>query len=225
MVGCRELDLATPSIPQTLNAQMTESVGSEALPEQLFSACDDTERAFINDAWLSAQWVTVALIDGKQIGVLAAARNLAAGECLLQEEPLLKLTPDGAGRYDGTYAFGDRERARGLLRTLSAAKSGAGDLGGVIETNGIVVNHGQTSAFTVVQLMISRCNHSCAPNAAFSWDDELMVGRLITKHPIPAGTEVTINYGAKGNREMRQQFLFDRFNFECACPLCDLDHA
>ena len=46
---------------------------------------------------------------------------------------------------------------RGLLSTLSAAKPGAGNLGGVIETNGIVVDHGQPDAFTVVLLRVSRC--------------------------------------------------------------------
>ena len=194
------------------------------LPRELL--CDESitseeTRAIIREAWRAvAGLVTVTLIEGKALGVIATC-DIAAGQLLLQEWPLLQLRPDGAGRYDGTYD-GERERARALLSTLSSAKPGAGDLGGVIETNGIVVNHGQPGAFTVVNLMISRCNHSCAPNAVFVWDAVLELGRLDAKRPIPAGTEVTINYGAHGGRMRRQRILSQRFNFMCECELCCL---
>ena len=197
-----------------------------SLPSELFlpidTACDE-ENEFVRESWLAvADMVMVAVIDRKALGVLAT-RNLAQGECLLREWPLLRLTPDGAGRYDGVY-HGDRERARALLSTLSASKSGAGDLGGVIETNGIVVSASrQRGPFTVVNLMISRCNHSCSPNAAFSWDAELQEACLSTKSPIRAGDEVTINYlGSRGSRARRQRLLLKRFDFVCTCELCSL---
>ena len=196
-----------------------------SLPSELFlpaASGRDEENGLIRDAWLAvAGVVTVAMVDSKALGVLAT-RNLAQGECLLREWPLLRLTPDGAGRFDGAY-HGERERARALLSSLSAAKPGAGDLGSVIETNGIVVNAGTKEAFTVVNLMISRCNHSCSPNAAFGWDVELQEARLSTKRPIRAGDEVTINYlGARGSRARRQRLLLKRFNFVCKCELCSL---
>lgn len=214
--------LTAADVGKVLESLRGQTRGGSSLPDDLFcSGCSDTTRKMIHDAWLAAaELLTVTLIKGKALGVVAA-RDIAPGELLLQERPLLKLTPDGEGRYDGTYS-GEREATRSLLASLSAAKPGAGDLGGVIETNGIIVNHGQVDAFTVVQLMISRCNHSCAPNAAFSWDEELQLGRLVAKGPIRATTEVTINYGAFGSRARRQRMLFRRFNFTCSCELCSL---
>jgi hypothetical protein len=207
--------------------QHTSSLHSEmlSLPSELFLPTHDAreQNAFVRDAWLAvAGMVTVRLFDNKALGVLAT-RDLAQGECLLREWPLLRLTPDGAGRFDGMY-HGERDRARALLSTLSAAKPGAGDLGGVIETNGIVVNAGRRDAITVVNLMISRCNHSCSPNAAFGWEAELQPPcSLSTKWPIRAGEEITINYlGSRGSRARRQRLLLKRFNFVCTCELCSL---
>ena len=175
-------------------------------------------------AWRSvAGTVAVVQDPGAGLGVVAT-RDIAAGECLLQEQPLLLLTPDGAGRYNGAFR-GDPEHAKLLLSTLSAAKPGAGELGSVIETNGIVIRDGAAAAFTAVHHLISRCNHSCAPNAAFSWDAEAGVGRLHAALPIRAGAAVEFNYGARGSRARRQQRLQQRFCFACACELCSLSGA
>ena len=175
-------------------------------------------------AWRSvAETVAVVQQPGAGLGVVAT-RDVAAGECLLQERPLLLLTPDGAGRYNGVFR-GDPEHTKLLLSTLSAAKPGAGELGSVIETNGIIIRVGAAAAFTAVHHLISRCNHSCAPNAAFSWDAEAGVGRLHAALAIRAGAAVEFNYGARGNRARRQRRLQQRFCFECACELCSLSGA
>jgi hypothetical protein len=175
-------------------------------------------------AWRSvADTVAVVQQPGAGLGVVAT-RDVAAGECLLQERPLLLLTPDGAGRYNGAFR-GDPEHAKLLLLTLSAAKPGAGQLGSVIETNGIIIRDGAAAAFTAVHHLISRCNHSCVPNAAFSWDAEAGVGRLVAELPIRAGEAIEFNYGARGSRARRQRRLQQRFCFECACELCSLSGA
>ena len=181
----------------------------------------EEERSIVADAWRSvSDIVTVATLANKGLALLTT-RDVAAGECLLEDRPLLRLQSDSAGRYDGVYG-GPRPQMRALLATLSDAKPGAGDLGAVIETNGIVINHGQPDAFTAVHLRISRCNHSCLPNAKFSFDAALGVGRLHALRPIAAGTEVSFNYGAKGGRARRQRRLLQRFNFVCGCELCSL---
>ena len=199
---------------------------SPDLPEELFgtSAGDEVATA-VRQAWQAvAGTVTAMRAEGKAIGVVAS-RDIDAGECVLQERPLLTLTPDGAGRYDGRYNGREPEQAKALLATLSAARPGAGTLGSVIETNGIVVGHGTPDAFTAIHLLISRCNHSCRPNAAFSWDAASGVGRLLATRPIASGAAVEFNYGASGSRARRQRRLLQRFHFECGCELCALSGA
>ena len=79
-----------------------------------------------SEAWQAvAGTVTAMRAEGKAIGVVAS-RDIDAGECVLQEPPLLTLTPDGAGRYDGRYNGREPEQAKALLATLSAARPGAG---------------------------------------------------------------------------------------------------
>ena len=184
----------------------------------------DEVAEIVSAAWRSVSGTVAVVQDpGKDLGVVTT-RDVATGECLLKERPLLLLTPDGAGRFDGTFS-GETERTKLLLATLSAAKPGAGELGSVIETNGIVIRLGTAAAFTAVHHLISRCNHSCAPNAAFSWDAEASVGRLHAARPIPAGAAVVFNYGARGSRARRQRRLQQRFNFVCGCELCSLSGA
>ena len=53
----------------------------------------------------------VVAMPAKGYGMIAA-RDLEAGEVLVREEPLLRLTPDGDGRYDGAYGHAGRERCQ-----------------------------------------------------------------------------------------------------------------
>ena len=73
-----------------------------------------------------------------------ALRNLEVDEIVIREQPLLRLTPDGCGRYDGKY-YRARDDARNALLTLAQDVGGAlGDAADpitkVIETNGIVLD-------------------------------------------------------------------------------------
>lgn len=73
---------------------------------------------------------------------------------------------------------------------------------------------------TLVFQNISRINHSCANNATFTWfsKDEAAVIRAV--RPIKAGDEITINYGANGDRVQRQLELYQCFHFKCTCERC-----
>ena len=170
----------------------------------------------------------VTRVPGKDLGVVAS-RDIEEGERVIVEAPLLRLTPDGDGRYDGRYEGDDRSRARALLATLSIAAdhlaSSAGDtLNRVIETNAIRImpnsEPGRATVFSVVFLTISRFNHSCAANAEFRWNSALGKGCIHVERHVAAGEEICFNYGVCGTRAERQRHLRERFRFECDCDLC-----
>ena len=107
----------------------------------------------------------------------------------------------GEGRFDGTYG-GERDHCRELLAGLSqhacgARGSAASVFERVIETNGFVVEGGGA---TVVFLTISRLNHDCDSNARLQWHAQTARAAILCKQPIRAGTEITLNYGASGER-------------------------
>ena len=69
----------------------------------------------------------------------------------------------------------------------------------------------------------SRFNHSCVPNAFFSWNEK---SKALTIHAIidiPSGQEIFLNYYSGDFLDTtieRQQELSNSYNFECACSAC-----
>ena len=167
---------------------------------------------------------SVVPLEGRGLGAIAK-RDILVGDLLMREQPLLRLTPDGLGRYDAHY-YGGRESARAGLATLAQDVCGVrGDaadaLTRAIETNGIVINHESEERFSVVFLTISRLNHSCRPNCEFHWDNDREEGCIKVVEPISSGSECTFNYGAvHASYKARQKYLKQRFGFLCDCDLC-----
>lgn len=77
--------------------------------------------------------------------------------------------------------------------------------------------------FHVVFGLLSKANHSCAPNAAVVAPDH-GPGVLLCERPIAPGDEVTISYLASRDlllpRDRRRQLLSDGWEFECRCVRC-----
>ena len=73
---------------------------------------------------------------------------------------------------------------------------------------------------TLVFENISRINHSCANNATFTWFSKDEAAVIRATRPIKAGEEITINYGANGERVQRQRELYQCFHFKCTCERC-----
>ncbi|KAF8259305.1 hypothetical protein EI94DRAFT_1813540 [Lactarius quietus] len=76
----------------------------------------------------------------------------------------------------------------------------------------------------------SRFNHSCSPNAKFSFNSNTGELRIYALGPIPRGEEIFtayINgphlYGKP--RLLRQDKLYDLYHFTCACSVCFLPQA
>jgi hypothetical protein len=93
-----------------------------------------------------------------------------------------------------------------------------------------------TNSFTVANddggicLRASRFNHSCSPNARFSFNSNTGKLRIFALGTIPRGEEIFVAYiGSRrlyGNpRRSRQDVLRARYHFTCACSVCSLSEA
>lgn len=71
---------------------------------------------------------------------------------------------------------------------------------------------------------IARLNHSCVPNAQGNFDHPRGMFDIHAMRAVPAGEEITISYlPEQGSpRALRQEKLEAGYNFECACPACDM---
>ncbi|TDL24150.1 hypothetical protein BD410DRAFT_110328 [Rickenella mellea] len=145
---------------------------------------------------------------------MVASRSIKAGETIVVERPLAMhpaVIPEIdhlQGRWgllehtyeDSFHGLGEREKS--LYMDLWNCKPLSGTLGnrllGIARTNAL---HSIFSRFehlphyAGVYPNISRCNHSCGPNAAATrFDDEKMAMTLAARRSIAPGEEITISY-------------------------------
>ncbi|KAF8259765.1 hypothetical protein EI94DRAFT_1750632 [Lactarius quietus] len=103
---------------------------------------------------------------------------------------------------------------------------------GIYSTNGFGL--GIDGSSEGVCLKASRFNHSCSPNARFSFNSNTGEIRIYALGTIPSGEEIFITYisdfvGRRclygTPRRLRQAALRDAYHFTCACSACSLTEA
>lgn len=76
---------------------------------------------------------------------------------------------------------------------------------------------------SAIFLKASRVNHSCRPNAFFSWNENLHRLTVHAIEDIPAGEEITVSYVFPFySLENRKKSFRDNYGFDCDCPTCQL---
>ncbi|KAI0319514.1 hypothetical protein OF83DRAFT_1109832 [Amylostereum chailletii] len=94
---------------------------------------------------------------------------------------------------------------------------------GIYGTNAIATGEDDSSIF----LLASRFNHSCRPNARYSWHAASRALRIYALQDIPEGQEIMVSYIAGRNvygstKAERFERLNVRYGFYCACEACSL---
>ncbi|KZV74932.1 SET domain-containing protein [Peniophora sp. CONT] len=108
---------------------------------------------------------------------------------------------------------------------------GAGPLTGIWRTNGFKLGVKDPSGFddgkeikareySGVGANASRINHSCSPNAAFSFDMPSFSMEINALRPISKGEEITVAYCAVKIPAAERQNALKPYRFTCTCPAC-----
>ena len=95
-------------------------------------------------------------------------------------------------------------------------------------TNGIQLEeleNGQTYTSLLLFNDISRANHSCQPNAVFTWNTTRQVGTLYALRTICLGAEIKIEYLANAEECLRtgvsrRKDISKAWAFDCRCSAC-----
>ncbi|KIM81175.1 hypothetical protein PILCRDRAFT_503834 [Piloderma croceum F 1598] len=181
----------------------------------------------------------IAPAAGKGSGMFAN-RDIPAGAAILVENPIV-VFPGVMGlgmsmSKDDIFKMlfdrldpGVRERALSLWNCKPADICGKEE--GIVRTNGfglelaapkIAVNPLATR-YSGTFLDLSRCNHSCGPNATHTWDPDTFSTTLHATCNIKEGDEITIEYTKlTESRQTRRGRLFDMYLFHCECEYCNL---
>ena len=155
-------------------------------------------------------------IPGKGRG-LVARHNITRGERILSESPLFTFPniedtmPIRQIIGPKVQALNDDQRRTffGLFNNFRYFGT-TGSIGN-IKTNVLRVDHDTDAVFATFSLI----NHSCLPNASYSWNGNIMKGTLHALRDISAGDEITIAYGDHRRGSAGR--------FVCLCPPCTSD--
>ena len=156
------------------------------------------------------------------------------GDLIIEEAPLFKIRKqDDGGPIDlqSVAAAIDRlpseevQKYVSLKNTHAAAEGGRYDnpFFGIYSTNA----HQMDSDHSGIFLEVSRFNHSCSPNARYSWNPDIKRMRVYALRDIACGDEIFVSYLASrsvygSSREERQTGLMKKYMFTCACTACGL---
>lgn len=165
-----------------------------------------------------------------------AARDLAAGDLLVAESPLVHWkTPRASGFDEFEFAFHKLDATR--KNHFWEFRQSQGEFGTEPTFKGVWLNNalpiaydgqpseqapsdgdgcGEAGLFATA----SRFNHACAPSCHYCWDPRRGQMTVRALRAVPRGEELTISYLAPGGRVRaeRQRLLQRNFGFVCACP-------
>jgi SET domain len=66
----------------------------------------------------------------------------------------------------------------------------------------------------------ARFNHSCVPNAFFSWNDKKKEEHVYASRDIEAGAEITLSYCDPFYEYSQRRWELQHYGFVCICPAC-----
>lgn len=168
-------------------------------------------------------------IEGKGLGIVAT-RDLKCGDMIIEEVPLLQYDKDHEmlmeilTRSSSIPEFvkpqwarlSEKQREQVMeLHDQCSEKT----LSGIMRTNALA--RGVEGTGSLICPVISRFNHSCAPNCQHAWDEAAGLERVFACRDIEVGEELCICYiDIVKPRDERQRELSVRYGFTCACTAC-----
>ncbi|KAK0215146.1 hypothetical protein IW262DRAFT_265800 [Armillaria fumosa] len=155
--------------------------------------------------------------------------GIPAGRIILVEHPLIIMPRSSSTTVFAIFCLlsevhpKERTEFMNLANTLPLEDP----LKAIMQTNRLLidlpVDDPELAAHHAVFLKISRCNHSCSPNAHWKWDPASFSLTLEAVRDIGPSEEITIQYiDSSIDREQRLNKLQAWHNFDCLCPSCTL---
>lgn len=162
---------------------------------------------------------------GKGLGMFAA-KDIPKGTRTLAERPFFTLAevPDSPTDQIGSNNITDAIRRlpdserRKFLSLHCPARYDCDIIFSIYEANSFEMGNG-----TGICLDASRINHSCIPNAHYSWNSTIKQETVHAMKDIRKGEEITISYVPAINTLEERQRLLRPYVFTCDCPACHLD--
>ncbi|KAJ6589442.1 hypothetical protein B0H19DRAFT_921857 [Mycena capillaripes] len=174
--------------------------------------------------------------EGKNGLGMVAAQNIPPGGLIVAERPILVVpyiialqTHPESEFYTALLRRLSPETVAGFMALANCKLASECDtVEGIMRTNAIAINlnvpdvpHPELATHRGIFPNISRCNHSCGPNAKWQWDAASFSLSLVALRPIQAGREITVAYLTPTySRAERRTKLKSMYGFSCRCEFC-----
>jgi len=154
-----------------------------------------------------------------------AARDIKRGECIIAESPLLYARNNSSmtGNTAAVEALSKKNKKYFYALHNARADEGIPQDFGIIKTNALPLGPGATDG--AVYRIISRINHSCAPNVTYSWNSRTKKEYVYAIKDIPEGNEILTSYLLPFMTRAERQEGLQTFRFTCRCEICDVDSS
>jgi len=185
------------------------------------------------DSFTSGELWRVEPISGKDEGIVAKC-DIKKGSLILQDKPLFIVPPEVHYELDAYLESRVSElnfTESSVFWSLADSKTqdGRKTARGIYFTNCYSIGQGSTTQFPTAMLpILAKVNHSCRPNAEFSWNEKHGCEDLRAVKDIYKGEELTSCYldiTAQGRitRDERRMLLQKGYGFTCSCEACHMD--
>ncbi|KAH7928873.1 SET domain-containing protein [Leucogyrophana mollusca] len=147
------------------------------------------------------------------------------GDLIVAERPLYRVSHSSTAAVHSAISKlseAELKQYKSLRNSFSQDPTLSRDpLLGIHQTNAIDTQDG-----IVLCLAISRFNHSCSPNARYSWHAGSGRQRVYALREIQAEEEIFVSYiggrNVYGSSRKDRQKRLQRYGFTCACAVCTL---
>ncbi len=160
---------------------------------------------------------------GKGLGMFAT-KDIEKGTRILAEEPFFSLTERPVVSLSDPYTPKDISEAFDRLPAKDKRKymglhcperPGCSIILSIYEANCFEMESG-----TCICLDASRINHSCVPNAHYSWNSNIKRETLHAVKDIREGEEITVSYCPPFRTLEERKCDLEPYVFDCHCPAC-----
>ncbi|KAE9962293.1 hypothetical protein BLS_000565 [Venturia inaequalis] len=108
------------------------------------------------------------------------------------------------------------EHEKSRIRQQHEARTGSSPTAFSIFMTNAMECHTGAAIFEIA----ARFNHSCIPNAFFSWNTTTNEERIYASHAIEAGEEITLSYVDPFYEPLQRKWELQHYGFACGCLAC-----
>jgi hypothetical protein len=166
----------------------------------------------------------VAPAAGKDLGAFAV-RPLHRGDCIIVEAPLFAVRGGSDLQVSSIVNSLSAENFQQYVSLKNAHTENsryADPLLGIFVTNSFAMDEDNSGIF----IQASRFNHSCSPNARYSWNPLIKRFTIHALCDIANGDEILVSYisgrNVYGSNRAARHARLARYAFTCACVACSL---